>query len=419
VFGLINGWASCVLAAAIVVSGAAPGRQDGDENVPRKAPASALTFITTFWCGPPLDAFTDARAEEIARAGFTIVGPPCEGGTDEARNIRALDVAARHGLRLWIADARYDERATTRPDWEPALSAATAEYAHHPAFGGYFVADEPSIKQFDDLGVITAKLHATTDRPAYVNLLADYVPEGFAPASYREYVEQFIAKARPRLLSYDYYPFGPDVDRPTFFSNLELMREQALAHDLPFMLIVQAMPHGRYRDPTEAELSWQVFHALAYGARGISYFAYWTPPDDPKQPLHFHDGLVEHGAPTKHYADASRINRVVLAFGRELSGFRSVAVAQAGGDAAPASLVPIDSMRGGPVTVGLFAADDGRRAAVLVNRSYQSRTTTALESGADAGRLQRFDASRDRWVDDAKARWRLPPGGAVLVRWVN
>ena len=50
-----------------------------------------------------------------------------------------------------------------------------------------------------------------------------------------------------------------------------------MRHDVPFLLIVQAMPHGPYRDPTEAELAWQVHHALAFGARGISYFTYWTP----------------------------------------------------------------------------------------------------------------------------------------------
>jgi hypothetical protein len=77
----------------------------------------------------------------------------------------------------------------------------------------------------------------------------------------------------------------------------------------------------------------------------------------------------------------------------------------------------VRSVRGGPVTVGQFVDAGGSRAAVIVNRSYRDRTTVTVESSADAGRLQRFDVERGRWVDDEKARWRIDAGRAVLVRW--
>src|SRR4029079_12074399 len=124
-------------------------------------------------------------------------------------------------------------------------------------------------------------------------------PEHLQAASYDAYVEDFIATVQPRLLSYDFYPFGHEKDRSTFFANLAAMRGAALRHDLPFMLIVLATPHGPYRDPTEGELAWQVHHALAYGAHGISYFTYWTPPGDGQWT--FRHGLIEDGQPTLHY----------------------------------------------------------------------------------------------------------------------
>ncbi|HUI27197.1 MAG TPA: hypothetical protein VL403_14030, partial [Candidatus Kryptonia bacterium] len=87
---------------------------------PDERPPSPPTrpFIITFWCGPPLAEFTDARAEEIAAAGFNIVGPPCEGGRARVDQLHALDVAARHGLRVWLMDRRLGKDAPKTPGWE-------------------------------------------------------------------------------------------------------------------------------------------------------------------------------------------------------------------------------------------------------------------------------------------------------------
>ncbi len=115
-------------------------------------------------------------------------------------------------------------------------------------------------------------------RVAYVNLLPDYVgAEALGTDTYAEYVDAYMAEVRPSLLSVDYYPFTDGADRDTFFADLWLIRDRALAAGVPWLLIVQAMPHGPYRDPTAGELSWQVFNGLAFGARAISYFTYWTP----------------------------------------------------------------------------------------------------------------------------------------------
>jgi hypothetical protein len=327
---------------------------------------AAASFITTFWCGPPLAEFDDARAAEIAAAGFTVIGPPCEGGSEPAQNRIALDIAARHGLKMWIADARFNERARTLPNWEAQIGIAAAEYKDHPAFGGYFVTDEPSAAQFEDLGAIVARLREVDPRGfVYLNLLADYF--SFDPVTYPEYVERFITAVRPSILSYDYYPFGATSDRPTFFSNLALVRALAGQHDLPFMLILLAMPHGSYRDPTEAELSWQAFHALAFGARGISYFAYWTPVNVEYADVQkFRHGLIEKGKPTEHYFEAMRLNQAARAIAQQLASFRSVSVGDSVGEVAAAlPLGPIASIEGAPVTAGLFADDTGQQAVLL------------------------------------------------------
>jgi hypothetical protein len=231
-------------------------------------------------------------------------------------------------------------------------------------------------------------------------------------------VELFVTTVRPSILSYDYYPFLAARDRPSFFENLRLIRDVAREHSLPFMLIVQAMPHADYRDPTEAELSWQALHALAFGARGLSYFAYWTPVDVLyANDFKFRRGLIEAGRPSEHYAEATRLNGTTKAIAAELSSYRSVDIADARGDGTLASpLGPITSVDGGSITAGLFDDGRGRRAALVVNRDYLHETSVTIDRTAAAGRPMRLVPPSSRWID-AETVLRLPAGGAQLLRW--
>ena len=383
---------------------------------PQGAPEAR--FILTFWCGPPLAQFDDARAAEIAAAGFTVVGAPCKGGSDPDLNVRALEVAARHGLRMWVRDHRINAESMKAPDGPARIDAAVAQYRALPALDGYFVDDEPTVSEFAGVAAVVSALRAADPHHlAYVNLLPDYVPaEPRGAPTYEAYVEQFIDTVHPQLLSYDYYPFGKEKDRSTFFTNLAVIRAAALQHDLPFMLIVLAMPHGPYRDPTEAELAWQVHHALAYGARGISYFTYWTPEKGGE--WNNRDGLIMEGRPTLHYFQAARLNRSARALGEALAPFRSIAVADAQGEIGVAFPIgPIAAIEGGPITVGLFGDGSGRLAALLVNRDYRYGVTAHVVLQAGAPQPAAFDAETRTWQSADATSFVLPPGGARLLCW--
>jgi hypothetical protein len=378
-------------------------------------------FIITFWCGPPLAEFTDERAAEIAAAGFTVVGAPCEGPINPDANRHALEVAHRHGLRMWVRDRRIGRHTTASPGWESRLDAAVAAYRSFPAFDGFFVLDEPRAEEFEAIAPVVQRLRTVDPTHiAYVNLLPDWaVAKDPGTAAYETYVDGFIDSVHPQLLSYDYYPFLADGDRPSFFDNLSAMRAEAARHHLPFMLIVQAMPHGSYRDPTEAELSWQVFHALAFGAQGISYFAYWTPVQVPcAEQMDFRHGLIEHGTPTRHYFEAMRLNRKVAALASALAAFDSVAVADSAGEmAAPFPIGPIAAIEGGQVTAGMFDDTTGDIAALLVNRDYRRGSTVRLVLRAAAAVPERFDVATGRWTPLATLTLTFAPGDAQLLRW--
>lgn len=388
------------------------------------APSAARPFIITFWCGPPLAEFTDARAAEIADAGFSVVGPPCEGGRDRGDQLRALDVAARHGLRMWVIDDRVGKTAPAKPGWEAAAAAVVADYGTHPALDGYFVTDEPSTKEFPAVAKVVDWLRqADAAHLAYVNLFPGYVrSRTLGTDSYEDYLEQFATTVRPQLLSYDYYPFLTDKDRHGFFRNLAAVRETAARHRIPFMYIAQAMPHGPYRDPTESELAWQVFNAMAYGARGISYFAYWTPPDEPASDLdarwNFRYGLVEHGTPTRHFFQVARLNRVIRVVTQQLEGFEFIAVVNDADESASSFPIgPIDGIEGGTLTVGLFGSPGGDLAALVVNRDYRYAATVAVRLSPGARAPERFDPVTGRWKRENEFTFRLEPGSPQLLKW--
>src|SRR5439155_20970210 len=140
---------------------------------------------------------------------------------------------------------------------------------------------------------------------------------------------QFVETVRPKLLSFDHYALVEAGERPGYFENLEVIRREALRAEVPFASILLATPHGAYRDPSEADLRWQVYTSLAYGARGILYFTYWTPRSDT---WNFHNGILdEQGRRTAHYAQVRRINSELNALARTLVHLRSAGVYHAGG----------------------------------------------------------------------------------------
>ena len=66
--------------------------------------------------------------------------------------------------------------------------------------------------------------------------------------------------------------------RNGFWQNLEQVHAASRASGVPFCSIVLSVGHFNYREPTRADLRFEVYSALAYGARGIAYFTYFAPP---------------------------------------------------------------------------------------------------------------------------------------------
>jgi len=321
-----------------------------------------IAFPITFWCGVPSGIASAERTREIADAGFTIA--QVSGTEDQIR--RQLDWCRDCGITGMVIDGRMPSPAAAERDgWREKVRAIVDAYRDHAGLWGYYVLDEPSAAQFPGLARIAGEL-ARLDpaHPAYINLFPNYANEQqLGTKTYDEHVRRFIDEVKPPLVSYDHYGLHyQETARDGYFRNLRSVRDLSLAARLDFWQIYLSTPFHTCRDPNESDFRWQAWTTLAYGAKGISYFTYWTPDSE-----NFHDGIIGFfGERTHHYPMVQKVNREILAMGSLLSGLRSVGVVHGGCWASdpPRYLV---GFPGRDLVVGEFERPDGGAALIVVN----------------------------------------------------
>ncbi len=342
-------------------------------------------FAIGFWVDPPADDKMDERYAAIADAGFTLVLGGFGAQTPETIQ-RQLALCEKYGLKALTYPALKDF------DYLP----------ESPACWGYLVRDEPNTVDFPDLSAMVDKIHAARPgRMAYINLFPNYASaKQLAAETYDKYVEQFVDEVDVDVLSMDHYPiFTPDADgRDAYCANLAVMRKHSLRKGIPFWNFFNTMPFGPHTDPTEAQLRWQVFASLAYGAKGVLYFCYWTPAGSefPK------GGAILHrdGRPSRHYDQAKRINAVVGKLGPTLMQLTSTNVIRIRPDVDPSPVLegsPIRAIRRANVDplndylIGVFEHVDGRRAVLLNNNRFAFTAWPTVEFDVPAGNVREVD----------------------------
>ncbi len=322
------------------------------------APFVQDRFAIGFWVDPPMDERGDERYREIAEAHFTLVIGGFGARTRE-QVTRQVALCEKYNLRCLI------KRAWDDPSQLP----------DSPAVWGYMIRDEPPAGDF-------AKLREQCDairkvRPGkvcYINLLPNYAnAKQLGTTTYEEHVRRFVDVVEPTVLSMDHYPtMRPDRDtRDAYCRNLEVLRVEALRKGIPFWNFFNTMPFGPHLDPTEAQLRWQIFTSIAYGAKGVLYFCYYTPlsHEFPK------GGAIirRDGLRTRHYDQAKRINAVIRRLGPTLMKLTSTGVRRVPRNAHATELLAgtgIDAITKGNYLVGTFRHDDGRRAVMLNNDDF-------------------------------------------------
>lgn len=320
-------------------------------------------FAIGLWVNPPLDEHAASRYREIAKANFSMV----IGGFGGKNNQQLIELCKQNDLKL-ILSARTDDIASLPDD---------------PIVWGYSLRDEPGATLFPELSEraeLVRREHP--GKLAYINLFPDYAdPDQLGTESYDEHVRQYVDIVKPDVLSMDHYPrFAPGHDgRDGYCRNLAVMRKYAIQAGIPFWNFFNIMPYGPHTDPSEAQVRWQIYTSLAYGAKGIMYFCYYTPNGN-----EFPKGgaiIARDGRKTRHYGEAQRINSEVMQLGATLMQLTSndvIRISESAGD------LPIEHLAGSPILnlerasvdppqeylIGVFTHADGRRAVLLNNYRF-------------------------------------------------
>jgi hypothetical protein len=240
-------------------------------TLPLTATETNKFFPVMPWNGIPNDRTV---IDKIKDCGFTVAG---------FVSPAALETCRKAGIKGIVSDARisnYDwsklDEKTAHTKALPAIKAVLT----NPALYGYELQDEPGASSFPGLAVMSSLIQENAPgKWPYINLFPNYAnSEQMGCASYEEYLEKFVAVCHPTQLSYDHYAL---MDNGTlggaYWQNLEQMRAVAIKHNLPFWNIVLGVAHFSFREPTAADLRFEVYSSLAYGARGIAYFTYFAP----------------------------------------------------------------------------------------------------------------------------------------------
>ena len=330
--------------------------------------AEPAFFPVMAWDTPPNDPAVLKRMREC---GITIAG---------FVQPNALDNCHAAGLKAIVSDMRLSDYDWENVDLKAARSRvaeAIGEVRNHPAVFGYYLRDEPKTAYFPGLAKVAGivkELHPGAW--PYINLFPIYCPPfALGAPTYDDYIEQFIEVCQPTILSYDNYSLMSDGTlRPQYFANLETVRRSAVKHNLPFWNIVLASAHFNYREVTQPDFRFQVYSSLAYGARGLAYFKYFTPAVG-----NYRNGPVDQfGNETPTWYALQHVNLQIGKLADTLLKLKSDRVYHFGdipeGCVGPDDQSLVKAVRGS-MLVGDFTHEDGSRYVMIVNKNLTASIT--------------------------------------------
>jgi hypothetical protein len=332
-------------------------------------------FAIGYWVGPQTSENLRERYREIAEANFTVV-----------IGSHGMDVAQQLALcREFGLKAIVDGAGLAVPDDDTCW--------------GFSLTDEPGAAQFANLAKRAEEVR--TRHPGkfgYINLFPNYAsPTQMGTTTYEEYVAKFVTEVKPEVLSMDHYPLmRPGVDgRDAYLGNLGTMGTESRRAGIPFWNYFYSMPFNDRLDPTEAQIRWQIFASIAYGAKGVLYFCYWTPGKGAAGAGEFPKGgaiMTAEGLKTRHYDEPRRINAELKNLGPTLMKLTSVRVMRIRNDAETKTALAGSPLRSltrvpgdppGEFVIGSFTHADGRRAVLILNHDYSFTAWPTVEFASD------------------------------------
>ncbi len=383
---------TCVALAAVAVAAVLPAAGAEDMSASARAATATDEFdfdenicISIFW--PPTPAYiTDEQYQLIADAGVNwVMGAGEETLATAANQKKMLELCEKYGLGMTVQDGNFGDNLLGKS--ETVIASYVAKWEDYPAAQGFYIRDEPfNPNTYIDAYVALKK--AAPEASMHLNFLplGSYGTEALYKAQLTDWCRLTAASGYPiEYLMFDQYPFpltGNGMNRSGFFQNTRAVWEVGLAEGVKTGMYIQTVQQDvAFRRPSASEIRYEMYAALAFGYKQLSFFTWFTPVDRSEP---FSDGIISaDGKPNEHYYDIQEINREILAIGTTLVKCDALEVWFNGSDTYGQPKVPEDffvqaSKRDSVILSYLRHKETGRNYPMVVNNDYNRQRDITL-----------------------------------------
>lgn len=202
-----------------------------------------------------------------------------------------LDACLESGMQLIICDMRTSYKTYQKKGvnaFTQGVKEAYADFGWHKGAFGFFVGDEPTLDEQEEyIETLKIVIREMPNLIPFGNLVpywggCDFDSEvGRQESFFVELVDNLLAKSQTPLIAYDQYTQclqenqNMQMGIDSYFYGLDMFYKATKKQRIPFYISLLSVGHWGYRVPTEDDIRWQIYTALAHGARGIIWFYFY------------------------------------------------------------------------------------------------------------------------------------------------
>jgi len=254
----------------------------------------------------PLKFYDEAHIKALADCGVDIVIQPID-DIPEDRRKESLELFAKYGIEGVLRTEETSKRYKGAHMFDPEKN-DKMWYKDYPCFKYFMFVDEPGTTHYDEIKKsVDAFKEMYPDVRPYVNLLPMYANNAqlaggawqapieyfeTADSTYKEYLDLYVEKIDTDHICVDIYPcqrienpacpekFPAEylpVSYKDYVKNIELVADACRNSGRDFWVYIQTCSWSRWmREPNEAEIRWQAYTMLAFGAKTLLYYIMGT-----------------------------------------------------------------------------------------------------------------------------------------------
>ncbi len=381
--------------------------------------------LSVFW--PPTPAYiNDEQYKLMADAGINwVMGAGEETLATPENQRKMLELCRKYGIGMTVQDGNFGDNLLGKS--EEQIASYVKPYQNVPSADGFYLRDEP----FNPNGYLDAYValkKASPDASVHLNFLplGSYGSEHIYKAQMTDWCRLTAGAGYPiEYLMFDNYPFplSGEMNRAGFFQNARACWEVGLAEGVKTGMYIQTVRQDvAFRRPSASEIRYEMYAALAFGYKQLSFFTWFTPVNRSEP---FSDGIISpDGKPNAHYETVKTINHEILAIGKTLVRCDALEVYFNGPNTYGQPAVPADFFVQADRTDAVILSylrhkETGRNYLMVVNNSYASAQTVELTFDAAISSLSevsRKDGSLKALAMDGRTlKLSLAAGDAMFI----